>query len=137
MDRVRDAIRVLHYSPNTEDSYTHWIRRYILFHQKRHPLEMSEPEICQFLTHLAVNGHVAANTQNVALSAILFLYNQVLHKERIEKATNATYQARIPAGWLAGGDPAELAAEIDKVYVADDGVQLGFLLGSLGLVRGK
>lgn len=69
LDCVRDAIRTLHYSIRTEDAYVGWITRFILFHQKRHPLEMAEPEINQFLTHLAVEGNVAASTQNQALSA--------------------------------------------------------------------
>lgn len=60
LDQVRDAIRLRHYSIRTEDSYLHWIRRYILFHNKRHPSEMGKPEIEAFLTHLAVEEQVAA-----------------------------------------------------------------------------
>ncbi len=81
LDRVRDAIRLKHYSYRTEETYVHWIRRYILFHNKRHPSEMGSPEIELFLTHLAVEAHVAASTQNQALSALLFLYRYVLHQE--------------------------------------------------------
>ena len=73
LDQVRDALRVRHYSLRTEDSYLQWIKRFILFHNKRHPLEMGEQEITAFLTHLAVNKHVAPSTQNQALAAILFL----------------------------------------------------------------
>lgn len=81
LDQVRDAIRLKHYSRRTEESYVHWIKRFILFHNKRHPLEMSEPEIGAFLTHLATKENVAASTQNQAFSAILFLYRHVLQKE--------------------------------------------------------
>jgi site-specific recombinase XerD len=78
LDRVRDRIRVKHYSYRTEETYVQWIRRFILFHNKRHPNEMGGDEVNAFLTHLAVNENVAASTQNQALSAILFLYREVL-----------------------------------------------------------
>ncbi len=81
LDQVRDAIRVKHYSIRTEDSYVNWIRRYILFHNKRHPNEMGAAEVEAFLTHLAVEQRVAASTQNQALSALLFLYREVLNKD--------------------------------------------------------
>jgi integron integrase len=81
LDQVRDAIRLRHYSIRTEQAYTDWIKRFILFHNKRHPREMSEEEVAQFLTHLARHGHVAASTQNQALSALLFLYKEVLKQE--------------------------------------------------------
>ena len=74
LDRVRWHLRVKHYSIRTEQAYVEWIRRFILFHCKRHPNEMGEREITQFLTHLAVQGKVAASTQNQALNAIVFLY---------------------------------------------------------------
>lgn len=80
LDQVRDAIRLKHYSIRTENSYADWIRRYILFHSKRHPSEMGSAEIEAFLTQLAVKENVAASTQNQALSALLFLYRDVLHK---------------------------------------------------------
>jgi integrase len=78
LDRVREALRLRHYSRRTEDAYVTWIRRYILFHNKRHPLEMGAPEVARFLTSLAVDGKVAGSTQNQALSALLFLYRHVL-----------------------------------------------------------
>jgi hypothetical protein len=74
LDRVRMAVRALHYSLRTEDAYVGWIRRFILFHDKRHPLKMGAAEINAFLTDRAVNGHVAASTQNQARRALLFLY---------------------------------------------------------------
>ena len=81
MDRVRWHLRVKRYSIRTEKAYLDWIRRFILFHQKRHPGEMGEQEIAAFLSHLAINRNVAAATQNQALSALLFLYQQVLERK--------------------------------------------------------
>ena len=81
LDRVRETLRVKHYSIRTEQTYLSWIRRYILFHDKRHPRTMGTPEIGAFLTHLAVHDNVAASTQNQALCALLFLYNEVLGQE--------------------------------------------------------
>lgn len=81
LDQVRDVIRVKHYSYKTEKTYVLWVKRFIIYHNKRHPMEMGEQEISQFLTFLAVQEHVASSTQNVALNAIVFLYKHVLHKE--------------------------------------------------------
>lgn len=81
LDRVRHAIRVRHYSRRTEEAYVYWIRRYIVFHGKAHPSTLSASEISAFLTWLAVRQHVSASTQNQALSALLFLYKQVLSVE--------------------------------------------------------
>ena len=81
LDQVRQVIRRKHYSIRTEDAYVNWIRRFILFHNKRHPAQMGKLEIESFLTDLAVNGKVAASTQNQAFSALLFLYKEVLQIE--------------------------------------------------------
>jgi len=81
LDQVRDAIRLKHYSIRTEEAYVNWIKRYIFFHGVRHPAEMGAAEVEAFLTHLAVKENVAASTQNQALSALLFLYREVLHQE--------------------------------------------------------
>lgn len=78
LDRVREAIRVRHYSRRTEKAYVHLTKRYIFFHGKRHPAEMGAPEVTAFLTSLALRDRVAASTQNQALSALLFLYREVL-----------------------------------------------------------
>jgi integrase len=78
LDRVRAAARLRHYSPRTEKAYVAWARRYVLFHGKRHPAQMGAAELTQFLSSLAVNGRVAASTQDQALSALLFLYREVL-----------------------------------------------------------
>lgn len=81
LDQMRDALRLKHYSFRTEETYIDWARRFILFHDRRHPKDMEAPEIHAFLTHLASQRRVAASTQNQALSAILFLYREVLHKD--------------------------------------------------------
>jgi integron integrase len=80
LDQVRDAIRLRHLSLRTEEAYLGWIRRFILFHHKRHPNDMGAEEVQAFLVHLAVHAQVAASTQNVALNALLFLYRYVLHQ---------------------------------------------------------
>ena len=81
LDRVREANRLRHGSRSTEKSYIGWIRRFIVFHGKRHPAEMGAREVSEFLSSLAVEGHVAASTQNQALSALLFLYRHVLQQD--------------------------------------------------------
>ncbi|HSE86718.1 MAG TPA: integron integrase [Candidatus Binatia bacterium] len=98
LDQVRQAIRRRHYSDRTEKAYVHWIKRYIFFHNKRHPLEMAESEIAQFLSGLATEGRVSASTQNQALNAILFLYNEVLSKKigLIDGVVRAKRPQRLP-----------------------------------------
>src|SRR5216684_3067303 len=98
LDRVRIAIRTRHYSLRTEEAYVGWIRRYIFFHNKRHPQEMGEPEINSFLSHLAVKGRVSASTQNQALCALLFLYRHVLEKPfpNLENLVRAKRAKRLP-----------------------------------------
>jgi integron integrase len=98
LDQVREAIRRKHYSIRTAEAYVDWITRYIFFHKKRHPAEMSEREIEQFLNHLAVQKQVAASTQNQALSALIFLYREVLGKEIgwMENLERAKRPERLP-----------------------------------------
>jgi len=98
LDRVRWHLRVKHYSIRTEQAYVDWIRRYILFHRKRHPNEMSEKEITEFLTHLPVEKSVAASTQNQAFSALLFLYQQVLDRKLdfIDNVERVKRPAKLP-----------------------------------------
>ncbi|HRJ58816.1 MAG TPA: integron integrase [Anaerolineales bacterium] len=81
LDQYRDHIRLKQYSPRTEKTYIQWVREYILYHNKRHPKEMGAPEINQFITHLVVDRKASASTQNQVISAILFLYRNVLHIE--------------------------------------------------------
>ena len=81
LDRLRDSLRVRHYGLRTEKTYAHWVCRYVRFHKLRHPLHMGAPEINAFLTHLARDLNVSANTQNQALCALVYLYRNVLNKE--------------------------------------------------------
>jgi hypothetical protein len=92
LDRVRAAIRIRHYSLRTEEAYIHWIRQYILFSDKRHPATLGPPEIRAFVSHLATERNVAASTQNQALSALLFLYREVLG---------------VPVDWVEGVEKAK------------------------------
>ena len=94
LDRVRAAIRVRHYSIRTESAYLGWIRRYIHFHQLRHPEQMGSVEVVEFLSDLAVNGRVAASTQNQALAALVFLYRVVLEREL--EGLDSAVRARAP-----------------------------------------
>src|SRR5438046_6288480 len=105
LDQVRDVIRRKHFSIRSEQSYVDWIRRFILFHNKRHPREMAEAEVTQFLTHLVRDGRVAASTQNQALSALLFLYKQVLKQEM---------------GWLEGVERAKRPARLPVILTRDE-----------------
>ena len=98
LDQVRELIRRKHYSIRTEQAYVLWIKRYILFHNKRHPRDIGKPEIEAFLTHLAVDLKVASSTQNQALSAIFFFYRDVLKKELgwLDDVERAKRPARLP-----------------------------------------
>ena len=98
LDRVRAAIRARHYSPVTERAYVSWIRRYVVFHGKRHPATMGAEEITTFLSHLATRGRVSASTQNQALSALLFLYRHVLEQDVpwLDGLVRAKRSARLP-----------------------------------------
>jgi integron integrase len=98
LERVRQRIRLKHYSIRTEDAYVDWVRRYILFHDRRHPGQMGASEVEEFLTHLAVQAKVAASTQNQAKSALLFLYREVLGTELggMDRVTPAKRPQRLP-----------------------------------------
>jgi site-specific recombinase XerD len=98
LDQVCSVIRLRHYSIRTEEAYVQIIKRFILFHKKRHPLEMGVEEIRQYLSHLANVGQVSASTQNQALSALLFLYREVLGAELpfIDVVERAKRPARVP-----------------------------------------
>ncbi len=105
LDQVRDVIRLKHYSIRTEQAYLGWIKRYILFHAKRHPREMGADEITRFLTDLAVRGNVTASTQNQALNAILFLYREVL---------------KVDLPWLDGIQHAKKPSRLPVVFSRDE-----------------
>lgn len=98
LDQVRSAIRVRHYSYRTEQTYVHWITRYILFHNKRHPQDMGAAEVGAFLSHLAEDRNVSASTQNQALNAIVFLYKNVLGQDvgLLEGVVRAKRPLRLP-----------------------------------------
>ncbi|MDP1864311.1 MAG: integron integrase [Thiobacillus sp.] len=98
LDQVRDRLRLKHYSLRTEQAYVGWIRRYIIFHNKRHPAEMEKSELELFLTFLAVKRNVSASTQTQALSALLFLYKEVLGLEFpwLDEVTRAKKPVRLP-----------------------------------------
>jgi integron integrase len=113
LEVVRAALRSKHYSRRTEEAYVNWIRRFVRFHNRRHPREMGEAEVSAFLSSLAVEGHVAASTQNQALSALLFLYGEVL---------------RADVGWLDGLVRARRPARLPVVLTPDE---VGRLLAAL------
>ncbi|MBM4062199.1 MAG: integron integrase, partial [Planctomycetes bacterium] len=98
LDAVRAALRTRHYSPRTEETYLHWIVRYLRFHDLRHPRDLGAAEVERFLNHLATDLHVAAATQNQALAALLFLYQQVLGVDLpwLENLVRAHRPARLP-----------------------------------------
>jgi len=123
LDQVHQVIRRKHYSIRTEDAYVHWIRRYILFHSAkqgfaRHPAQMGKSEIESFLTDLAVNGKVAASTQNQAFSALLFLYKEVLQIE-LEgniQAARAKAPQHLPVV-LSKEETRRLLAELNGIHL--------------------
>ncbi len=115
LDQVRDRLRVKHYSLRTEKAYLAWIRRYIIFHDKRHPAQMGKVEVEAFLTHLAVDRDVAAATQGQALSAILFLYQDVLE---------------LPIAWLDDVVRAKRPARLPTVLTQEDTRSLLAALGA-------
>jgi len=98
LDQARDTIRIRHLSYRTEQAYLYWMKKFILFNQKRHPLEMGAVEVGQFLTFLATKKQVSASTQNQAFSALLFLYRDVLKKEFgwLENVERAKKPSRLP-----------------------------------------
>lgn len=98
LESVRRAARSRHYSPRTEQTYVGWVRRFVLYHGNRGPADMGEPEIGRFLSSLATDGHVSASTQNQALSAILFLYQEVLRRDLdwLQDVIRAKRPVRLP-----------------------------------------
>jgi integron integrase len=129
LDRVREALRTRHYSHRTEKAYIHWIKRDIFFHGKRHPAQMGAAEVTEFLTSLAIRDRVAASTQNQALSALLFLYRQVLDVELpwLDDVVRAKRPQRLPVVLTR----AEVRAVLERL----DGVPrlMAFLLYGAGL----
>jgi len=116
LERVKTQLRVNHYSRKTEEVYLGWIKRFILFHNKKHPEEMGEKEVQRFLNNLAVERHVSASTQNQALCAILFLYKSVLMKNFgwMDDLVNARKSIRLPVVFTK--------AEVREVFSHLEGV---------------
>ena len=129
LDQLRAAIRTRHYSMRTEQAYVYWARRFILFHNKRHPKEMHDLQVVQFLTHLAVNKGVASSTQNVALNALVFLYRHVLANPLgdISSATRAKKPRKLPLV-LSQEEVGMLLLRLNGVYLL-----IGALLYGSGL----
>nr|WP_254048250.1 integron integrase [Uliginosibacterium sp. TH139] len=119
LDLLRDRLRLKHYSIRTEEAYLHWVKRFILFHGKRHPAEMGKDEVEAFLTSLAVERNVAASTQSQALSAILFLYQEVLGQVLpwLDEVTRAKKPVRLPTV-LAVPEVQALMAAVDDPEMA-------------------
>lgn len=118
LDQLRDHLRTKHYSLRTEEAYVAWVRRFILFHNKRHPGEMGPAEINQFISHLAIERHMAASSQNQALSAIVFLYRHVLAIDLEGAGLNTVRPQkpkRIPTV-LSKAEAKRVIARMDGVY---------------------
>src|SRR5215213_3046207 len=126
LDRVRAVARVRHLSLRTEQAYSDWIKRFILFHRKRHPDEMGPEEIRHFLSHLAVEGKVSASTQNVALCALLFLYRDVLRVELpyVEGIERAKRPTRLPVVFTRQ-EVERLLAQLSGTYALIAGLLYG------------
>lgn len=117
LDQVRDKIRVKHYSIRTETQYIHWVKRFILYHNKRHPREMGAQEVESFLTHLATAAGVSAATQNQALSALLFLYREILAVDLpwLDNVVRAKKPQRLPMV-LSKNEVGKILARMDGTY---------------------
>ena len=117
MEQVRQAIRVRHYSRRTEEAYVTWIRRFIVFHNKRHPSELGGTQVSAFLSSLAADRHVSASTQNQALSAVLFLYRHVLGTEigQVPGIVRASTPPRLPVA-LTRGEVSAVLGQLDGVF---------------------
>jgi integron integrase len=118
LDQLRSRIRYRHYSRSTEASYVQWVRRYILFHEKRHPREMGAAEVAAFLNYLVLKQHVSASTQNQALNAIMFLYKHVLEieLETLPEFTLARKPKRLPVV-LTRDEAKRILAHLDEPYL--------------------
>ncbi|WP_028450136.1 integron integrase [Chitinibacter tainanensis] len=127
LDVLRETLRVRDYSLRTEQQYVNWVRRFLRFHHHRHPREMGAAEVSGFLTHLAVDGQVSASTQNQALSALLFLYREVLQLSLpwLDEVVRAKPSKHLPVV-LTRQEVAALLAQADGLYA----LQLRLLYGT-------
>jgi integron integrase len=126
LDQVHDAIRTLHYSRRTEESYVHWMRRFIFWSGKRHPATLGEAEVSAFLSHLASERNVAAATQNQALSALLFLYKHVLGRDLawMDGMVRAKRPVRLPVV-LSPAEAEALLAQLQGAHLLMGGLLYG------------
>ena len=117
LEEVREIMRVQHYAIKTEQAYVEWIKRFILFHQKRHPDEMGESEIAAFLTHLVVDRNVAPATQGQALNALIFLYRKVLNRPvgEIPGIVRSKKKIKVPVV-LTQREVSDLLAKLEGVH---------------------
>ena len=113
LDQVRGQLRLRHYSPRTEAAYVQWIRRFILFHGKKHPLTLGTRHVAVFLTHLATQEGVSASTQNQALNALMFLYSQVLNRDL--EAMGGFVRAHKPRRLPVVLSPGEVRAVLERL----------------------
>ena len=136
LEQVRDVIRCKHYSIRTEQAYIDWIKRFIIYHGKRHPGEMAEEEVAEFLTHLARDLNAAASTQNQALSALLFLYKEVLKQEIgwLEKVQRAKKPPKLPVV-LSRGEVKQIFGHLHGVPKLMAGLLYGSGLRLMECVR--
>lgn len=127
LEQMREKLRVKHYSIRTEEQYLQWVRRFILFHRKRHPRDMGGPEVEAFLSRLATHGHVSASTQSQALSALLFLYRVVLEVELpwMDNVVRAKKPRRLPSV-LSRDEVRRVLDRMDGIY----GLMARLLYGS-------
>ena len=126
VDQIRTAIRVRHYSIRTEKTYLHWIRGFILFHNKKHPIKLGSTEVIQFLSHLAVKRKVSPATQNIALNALVFLYSQVLDKplENLQGVVRSKKKKKIPVV-LTELEVVNLLSQLNGVHLLAAGLLYG------------
>jgi site-specific recombinase XerD len=136
LDQVRNVIRRKHYSIRTEQAYIDWIKRFIIYHGKRHPKEMAEEQVADFLTHLARDLDVAASTQNQALSALLFLYKEVLRHEIgwLKKVERAKKPPKLPVV-LSRGEVKQVFAHLHGMPKLMAGLLYGSGLRLMECVR--
>lgn len=126
IQRYREELQARHYARRTVDTYEQWLRRFLLFHQRRHPREMGSEEVNAFLTHLAVELNVSASTQTQALSAMLFLYRELLERDLdLEGVVRARQKRRLPVVL----SEAEVRA-VRRGLEGDPALVVGLLYGS-------
>ena len=137
IQRYREELQARHYARRTVDTYEQWVRRFLRFHQLRHPREMGSDEVNAFLTHLAVEGQVSASTQNQALAALLFLYRVLLERDLdLEVVVRARQKRRLPVV-LTPGEVRAVLERMDGVEALVSEVLYGSGLRALNIDQGE